>query len=113
MNSKQLNNVIDSVIFNPVSHRDSFGLIDENGKRYTDIKKAFLHARKVYCTEIYKPFFIKSPSEKDPILYKIQLDGKTRKKIKAEGFANCLISFQQRTDGNFAFIRLFEKEEKK
>ena len=42
MNSKQLNNVIDSVIFNPVSHRDSFGLIDENGKRYTDIKKYVL-----------------------------------------------------------------------
>ena len=91
--------------------RETFGIIDPaTGQRYEDIKKAYLHARTVTAAEIKESEICKAPNG---ILYKIQVDKETRQKILKDGSAQCVISFQQRTYGNFALIRLFKKELKK
>lgn len=91
--------------------RETFGIIDPStNERYADIKKAYLHARTVTADEIKESEICKAPNG---ILYKIQLDKETRAEILKKGEAHCVISFQQRTYGNFALIRLFKKERMK
>lgn len=91
--------------------RETFGIIDPaTGQRYEDIKKAYLHAKEVTAEELKQSEICKAPNG---ILYKIQIDKETWQKIMKDGAAYCVISFQQRTYGNFALIRLFKKELRK
>lgn len=88
--------------------RETFGIIDPStGERYADIKKAYLHAKTVTAEEISLSEICKAPNG---ILYKIQVDKETKQEILSKGSAACIISFQQRTYGNYALIRLFKKE---
>lgn len=93
--------------------RETFGITDAEGNKYPDIIKAFLHARPVTIEEIEQDFLIKSPSSKDTRKYKIQVDAATKRQIKKLGSAACIISYQQRTYGDFALIRLFSWEKTK
>jgi uncharacterized protein YxjI len=90
--------------------RETFGITDAEGNKYPDIIKAFLHARSVSYEEINKATIMKSPSSISPKEYKIQVDSVTRNEIKKLGSAPCIISFQERTYGNFALIRLFKSK---
>jgi hypothetical protein len=107
-NRTNRSNVIEFPTLLNTLDRDTFGIIDADGKRYKDIKRAYLHARIVTLEEVLSSSITKSPSAKDQIEYKIQLDSKCYREIKSNGLAKCLISFQQRTTGNFALIRLFK-----
>lgn len=107
-NKQNRENVLDFPTIINTLDRDTFGIIDADGKRYKDIKRAYLHARLVTLEEVLSRTILKSPSAKDQIEYQIQLDSKTYREIKSNGLAKCLISFQQRTTGNYALIRLFK-----
>lgn len=90
--------------------RETFGITDAEGNKYPDIIKAFLHARSVSYEEIKKATILKSPSSLSSKEYKIQVDSVTRNEIKKLGSAPCIISYQERTYGNFALIRLFKSK---
>lgn len=82
--------------------RETFGIIGKNNIRYRDILEAYIEARIISVNDLYIGFL------KD--IYQIHIDNKAYKEIMQNNEAKCIISYQKRTTGNFAMIRLFKKE---
>jgi hypothetical protein len=85
--------------------RATFGILDSNGKQYPDIIRSFLELRYITKEDIMRGYLDASRFH-----YILHVDGKTGKEIERDGYAKCIISFQHRTTGLFAIVRLFEQE---
>lgn len=93
--------------FKRLGIRDTFGDKDKQGNRYPDVK----------TIEYYPCYVSLKTLETGLISYKsetyiIHADSKTRNRIRLED-TYCMISFQRRTNGLFAFARLFNSNRSK
>jgi len=100
-------NTAKSLLRFPANFRETFGILKRNGEKYKDIIGAFMVARIVSVNDLHSGFLRPSPNE--PI-YAIHTDWETFKEIMDNNEAQCVISFQRRTTGNFAMTRLYKKE---
>jgi hypothetical protein len=89
----------------PANFRDTFGILKRNGEKYKDVIGAFIVQRIVSINDLHSGFL--RPSKNEGI-YTIHTDSETFKRINEENEALCVISFQKRTNGNFALIRLYK-----
>lgn len=85
--------------------RDTFGIIDPaTGKQYDDIIFAFIHRDVISDSKLQ---FNSVLSDLKGETYSIQMDSKTRKKLKEEGLIEVIVSYQKRTTGNYAMVRIY------
>jgi len=91
----------------PSSFRETFGILKTNGEKYKDIIGAYIDSRIVSINDLHAGFL--RPSKNDYI-YTIHTDAETFHTIMNENEAHCVISYQRRTTGNFAMVRLYKPE---
>ena len=105
MNSNNSNKVAQVALDTEFGIRDSYGLIKEN------IKDAFLLSKIIYIEDLSSNVIFSPNKAHTP--YNLVTDSSLRSKLYNEGKASCLISFQRRTEGNFAVARLWEEKRTK
>lgn len=94
-------------ISNPIrpeyGFRETFGIIDPLTKEvYKDIKSSFLLTRVITIEDLYNSS-IKEASQD----FLLHVDDKLWFRILRNKQENCIVSYQIRTNGNFALARLF------
>lgn len=95
----------------PANFRETFGITNKNGTKYKDIISSFLFLSYVSALELKKGF-LRNPLNRNDNPYVMHTDYKTFMTInRNEQDTKCIISFQKRTTGNFAMVRLFEEKE--
>lgn len=90
----------------PANFRETFGILKTNGKPYKDIIGAYMRAQIVNVCDLHRGFLRPNPNE---AIYAIHTDSETFNRINAENEAYCVVSFQRRTTGNFAMVRLYKE----
>jgi len=105
-NDSKLNNHLRTPAY--ISLGISFGVRDSNGEILKTIKSSFLLSKILTEADLLAGSVI-SPN-KHSIPYLLSVDSALRTKIFKEGKAACIISFQQREEGNFAVARLWEEK---
>lgn len=87
--------------------RETFGVIDSKTMQlYPD-----LLAYKLAQLEVNQSILSKNWIEKDGLDYQIHMDSKTKRAIRDTGigdFLTAIVSYQIRTQGNFAFVRIYQ-----
>ena len=83
-----------------------FGVRDSTGSMKHNIKDAFLLSKILYIADLQSGIIF-SPN-KSHVPYQLIADSALKSKLYNEGKASCIISFQRRTEGNFAVARLWE-----
>lgn len=91
----------------PANFRETFGILKRNGEKYKDIIGAYISQRIVNINDLHAGFL---RPVKNEAIYTIHTDSETFHKINEENEALCVISFQRRTYGNFAMVRLYKPE---
>ena len=91
----------------PANFRETFGILKTNGQKYKDIIGAYITKQVVSVNDVHKGFL--RPTKNSPI-YAIHTDWETFSYIMDNNEAYCVISFQRRTNGNFAMVRLYKQE---
>lgn len=88
--------------------RNTFGLIDPlTKKRYEDILSA--HLQLLYLSfETWNECGSLAESRDRNKDYAILIDHATLKELIQKGTIPCIVSFQRRTTGNYAVVRLFK-----
>jgi hypothetical protein len=87
----------------------SFTITDDFGNKLPDIKRAFLAA--VYITKYdYELGTVIYPSQKykSSRIYSLYYNATLRNLLEKEQCVKCIVSFQQRTHGDYAIARIFE-----
>lgn len=89
--------------------RNTFGILDPaTGQKYPDILSAHIEARTLQLEDwLFVKSITESASRKEN--YKLLLDHKALKKLLQQGYLDTIISFQKRTSGLFAVVRIFDK----
>lgn len=88
-----------------------FGVRDSVGNMKHNIKDAFLLSKILYLEDLVDGILYSPNKSHTP--YKLIADSALKSKLYNEGKASCLISFQRRTEGNFAVARLWTENRAK
>lgn len=89
--------------------RNTFGILDpDTGQKYPDILSSHIEARTLQLEDwLFVKSITESAGRKEN--YKLLLDHKALKKLLRQGYLDAIISFQKRTSGLFAVVRIFDK----
>lgn len=91
--------------------RDTFGIIDpETGKQYKDVLSAFIKLEVIASSKLQ---FNSTITDSRQNVYLLRMDSKTRKELKEAKVIQVIVSYQKRTDGNYAMARIYEPNEGK
>ena len=88
-----------------------FGVRDSTGAMKHSVKDAFLLSKILYREDL-ETGIVFSPN-KSHTPYTLVADSALKSKLYNEGKASCIISFQKRTEGNFAVARLWTEHRAK